>query len=182
MLRVRINWTGITQGYSVWHFLPGEDSSTTAESAADAATAWLTTINTYLSGAQVATVDPEVLQVDVGTGNVEGVFATSQSPVTGTSGANVIPNAANALVRWRTGVFTAGRELRGRTFIPGMTEDENDQFGNLDPAVVTGINAANVTLLGTTDFAIWSPTLGSAATVTSGTTWGEWAVLRSRRD
>jgi hypothetical protein len=47
---------------------------------------------------------------------------------------------------------------------------------------VTGINAANVTLLGTTDFAIWSPTLGSAATVTSGTTWGEWAVLRSRRD
>lgn len=182
MLRVRINWTGTTPGFTVWHFLPNTDDQSAATAAASAATTFLETIDGLYRNSVTAQVDPEVLAVDVGTGNVTGVFPVTAAAQQGDSADAAVPNAAMALIRWRTGVFSSGRELRGRTFIPGLTDTSVDATGNVSAATVTAINAAAATLISSSDFAIWSPTNSSAATVTSGTTWTEFAVLRSRRD
>ena len=182
MLRVRINWTGLNQGFSIFHFLPGTEDETTAQAAADAAGAWCGGVDNGLVPAQLWAIDPEVLQVNVGTGQTEGVFAVTPPDGAGSSPGTAVPNASMVLTRWRTGVFTGGRELRGRTFLPGANIAGSDDDGNINSASLAVFNAAAATLISTSDFAIWGSTTAHAATVVSGTTWSEFAVLRSRRD
>nr|CRY94864.1 hypothetical protein [uncultured prokaryote] len=181
MLRLRINWTGSIQGFTVWHFL-GDDDQTAADAAASAANTFLEAIDGLYRNSVTAAVDPEVFVVNVGTGHVEGTFSVSSFAQAGDSSDAMVPNAAMALIRWRTGVFTSGRELRGRTFIPGLTDTAVDATGNLATAAAGTLQSAADTLVSTSDFAVWGSTTAQAATVTSASVWSEFAVLRSRRD
>lgn len=180
MLRLRINWTGLNQGYSIWHFT-GSDDQTGADDAAAAAAVWLAAVDNFLSVAQGFQVDPEVLVVNPATGQTTGSFGVSSSPGTGADSNNPLPNAAMGLVRWRTGVYNDGRELRGRTFIPGITENSCDANGNLSDTARSAIAAASNDLNDTTDFCVYSPTHHMQATPTNISVWQEFAYLRSRR-
>ena len=164
------------------HFAPPEDDSASAEAAADAATLYLQGVDNFLSNAQLAHVNNEVLVIDESSGQTTGVFTTSQPNITGADTANALPNACMILQQWRTGVFFDGREIRGRTFIPGCTETSSDAAGNLSTAAAAGINTAASALLSSTQFGIYSPLRGVFTEASLSSVWTEFAILRSRRD
>lgn len=178
MIRVRVNWTGLTQGFSVFHF---SDDLANAQTVADATSAWVADTAVVRKTTQLGQVDSEVTQINIATGETEAVATVTSSSSAGNLGGDALPNAAMVLVRWRTGVFNAGRELRGRTFIPGGAVDILDASGNLDPASIALMNTANDDLHQNTDVGIYSPTHSMFATIESSSTWSEFAVLRSRR-
>jgi hypothetical protein len=107
------------------------------------------------------------------------------TPETGVGGssAEALPLTTQLLVRWRTGVFNLGRELRGKTFIPGMIEPSNDVTGAPTSAAVTGFQNAAITFAAdSAGLGIYSRVYNMAATVASVNVWNKWAILTSRRD
>lgn len=180
MLRLAIDFSGVNEGTSIMHFLPAEDDLTAAQAAADAVDDFIVSFLGYVSNAQLAQVNTEVLVVNETTGQTTGVLPVTSQARTGTDAANALPNATMALFRWRTGLFLQGREVRGRTFWPGLTETSNDAQGNFSGAA--DLTADATAFIAASDIAIWSPTRLLASTVTVGTCWDEFAVLRSRRD
>jgi len=104
--------------------------------------------------------------------------------VTGTEGTEKLPPATQGLIEWRTGFFVGGREIRGRTFIPGLSNSSSAANGVPTSTWLTLAAAASTAIIGWTssDFVVYSPTKHQKALVTAGQPWNEWAVLRSRRD
>jgi hypothetical protein len=86
------------------------------------------------------------------------------------------------------------RIVRGRTFVPGMLEDNNFSPGVPGGNFLTVGLAAATALIddATANFVIWSrpfegsetvsPRVGTRHGVVQAEVWSEWAVLRSRRD
>jgi len=166
----------------------------------DLATAWrtfLASLGAQLSVGLTATIDSELLEFDETTGNVTGAGTTTQAPVAFTQVGDKLPPANQLLIRWSTNGIVHNRRVRGRTFLPGMLESENDVNGlpqaSIGTPVTTGLNAFLTTMAGR--LRIWSqpfvadplkptnPTRpGSAHAVTGFTLAPYWAVLRSRRD
>ena len=105
----------------------------------------------------------------------------------GADAGEVLPTTLNGLIRWATGNVVAGRQLKGRTFVPAPVEAENTTGGVVNAAYITGVGTAISALLGAAnaELVIWSrPTperLGSHGTVIGGTVWQQWAVQRGRR-
>lgn len=180
--RVRVEFSGMQGAPWLATHVFQEGAGSAAQAVAAVGTFW---------GAVDATMDNEVNwttltdveSFDAATGNVTAV--TSVTAVTG-SGAlalEALPLASQGLVRWRTGVYVSGREIRGRTFIPGLADSANDN-GNLAASVATTIgNAANALIAdANSQLEIWSRVNGATADVTSASVWSSFAVLRSRRD
>lgn len=182
MLRVRINWTGPASGFSVLHFDGELSTSGAAQAAADAASSWLEDIAPHLADAQAGRVDPEVLEVNISNGQTTGVGTVTSTTWGGTGGNNQVSQASQLLVQWRTGVFAAGRELRGRTFIPGVGAAGSTPGGEVAPATADAIVIASQSLADdAADLGVYSPTRSAFATVATATVWPEFAVLRGRR-
>ena len=131
------------------------------------------------------TVFGEVEVVDPVTGNITGTFSDPDVSNAFTNSADPLPWSSQILIRWRTGVFVAGREIRGRTFLPGFTEAASDN-GQVESGVVSGLQTPVDDLLtaasGAGGLAVYSPTNGQAALVSNGSVWNQFAILRSRRD
>nr|CRY94144.1 hypothetical protein [uncultured prokaryote] len=107
---------------------------------------------------------------------------------TGVGGVGIdgpVSNASMLLLQWRTGNYVDGRELRGRSFIPGLSTTNLVGGEVRDTARVTAANAADALAKSSQGFCIWkrpkegSP--GSIGTVKTGDAWREMAVLRGRR-
>lgn len=126
--------------------------------------------------------EAEVAEVDIATGQVTGIAAVTPQTGTGTPTTDMCPWTTQGLIRWRTGIFVGGREVRGRTFVPGPTEVENTA-GVPAAAYVTALNAAASALIAdaNSDLMVYSKKNRDAVPVLSGSTWSQWAVLRSRR-
>jgi hypothetical protein len=185
MLRVTTEWTSIQGGpyYSTFYF----DGDTEGEGdAAVAAVAdwwgdWVSTINANVD----ATVRGETEIIDPATGQITGTTSAADVAVPMSGSGDMLPLTTQALIRWRTGVFVNGREIRGRTFIPGLEEPANAAgrpLGTLPATVQPRINDFLTASAGGGGLVVYSPTNGQAAFVNSGSMWNQWAVLRSRRD
>lgn len=125
--------------------------------------------------------------MDEQSGQVTGFWSgTGQAVVQGSGTGQAVADATQVLVQWRTGVVRAGREVRGRTFIPGLNA-VNLADGNIGEAYAAAIEQAADTYLTDTSigFGIWSrPTegrVGALVQVASTRVWRELAVLRRRR-
>jgi hypothetical protein len=129
------------------------------------------------------TTQADVDEIESTTGALAGVETTVPVTGTGSSVGDALPAASQALVRWRTGQITAGRELRGRTFIPALVEASNDN-GQLLAASRTMINTAAAALIADVNsgLVIYSRTHNAFHIVQTGTAWTDFAVMRSRRD
>jgi len=90
-------------------------------------------------------VEPVVYTIDSTTGEATGTATTSTTNVVGTSTAELLPPATQGIILWHTGVFTAGRELIGKTFIPALTEDDNTA-GVPSSGMLSGLTTAAVNL------------------------------------
>lgn len=185
VVRIEANITGIGggPGYSRLHFdvadpSPGSTDMDFAE--AGARGMWLELAN-FISNSVTISFPPEALIIDPSTGNATGVTTVDIADVVGGSPDDALPWATQGLVRLRTGVYTGGREARGRTFIAGLTEAASDQ--GRPTSAFTGLTSAvadAVTQGGFSGLCVISK--GVAVPVSTATIWGEWATLRSRRD
>jgi hypothetical protein len=139
----------------------------------------------------------DVADIDHSTGELVQTFGTTPASGSGGSAVEVLPTATQGLHRWTTAGVVVGRRVRGRTFIPGLSETANVN-GVWTSSQRTTVNAAGAALIASaaSEFAIWSrphpgdpdaePPIaaraGTAHIVTSGSTWDRFAVQRSRRD
>lgn len=97
----------------------------------------------------------------------------------------VLPDATQMLIRWKTSAIARGRFLQGRTYLPGLGMSTNDQ-GNVTAGAATAIATAATTFIGSSaGFGIWSRPQGGAGgafhPASSAAVWSEFAVLRKRR-
>lgn len=184
MYRVTTVLSGpLVVGGGISRFYFAETAGTAAQAHAAVVSFW-NAVDEVMSTQVSFTVEGEIEEWDAATGTITGVDNTDPYTATGTATGDPLPPATQGLIRWRTGFYTSGRELRGRTFIPGMTEGNNGSDGK--PAsgvrVVLG-NAANSLRSGAShQLSVYSRTHATAAPVTSSSVWTEWAQLRSRRD
>lgn len=182
MYRVTQVATGVAGSpyYLTGHFVA---SVGTAQQAADAWRALLSGgVATYIAP-MVFSAITDVETVDPATGNTTSITAVTVAAVTFTNADQPLPAATSLLLRWRTGTFIAGREIRGRTNIPRLGELDST-LGVPNSTLTTAWNARIVTLLASAvaELCIYSRAQGAWYSVETGSVWAEWAVLRSRRD
>jgi hypothetical protein len=185
-LRVRTQFLGVTG--SPWlntlNFLGAGSAPTQAE--ADLAVAkvgafWGSVDNLMSTTVTWATLpDVAVIELD---GVQTGAFSTTPATGAGSAADSILPFATQGLLRLLTNFFIGGRQLRGRIFIPGYTEASSN-LGIPVVGATANWTAAGAVLAAATNprLAVWSPTHTSASAVASTSAWGQWAVLRSRRD
>jgi hypothetical protein len=179
MIRVRVNWSGVNEGFSVMHF---GDAIGSAQVAADAVEDWLDDIDASMALGQAMQVDTEVEEVDPATGNILSVANVTTVGKTGAVSGAPVPQVAQALFRWRTGQYINGREVRGRTFVPGLALAATDTQGEIASATVAGLQTAAAAFVTASGIGVWSPANGTFELATSASVWPEFAVMRSRRD
>lgn len=142
-----------------------------------------TALNSVMASATVWQVLPTVETIDPVTGQITQVASASGFNGAGTNGSSALPNQVQGLIQWRSGVYVGGRELRGRTFVPGPTTAASTA-GLPNAAYLTALDTAGDALIADANTAllIWSRAHGQEVTASVSTPWSKFAVLRSRRD
>lgn len=174
-------------------FFDPEGAFGSAQGAIDAVDDFWNAMLATMAAAISYSVLPEVTTIDVSTGEATAVETGTGQTRTGYAAGDVLPPATQGLIRWTTGVFIGGRQIRGRTFIPAQLEANSSAAGAPAGTLVTAAAAAITALNGSTEvFCIYSRPqknsagsiirAGQAAAVNAGSLWDQFAVLRSRRD
>jgi hypothetical protein len=157
---------------------------TNAASAADAVFAFWQALSTVMSSECTFVIERECALIDPATGELTG-FADSgdDRADSGSLTDELLPPATQGLITWKTSAIVEGRRLQGRTFIPGLPESQSSA-GIPATALRTAADTAVTGLLelGPNALVVYSRAHHVADQVTSGQLWGEFAVLRSRRD
>lgn len=182
LYRVQIVATGVAGSpyYTTFHFLGSAGSA--SQAAVDAA-GFYGVVDQYMSSDLTWDLDTVVETIDSSTGNVVGVSDVSPASGSGAASGDMLPPANQGLVRWRTGNYVGGREIRGKTFLPAQMET-NSTSGQPASAMITGVENAALALWSSpnSQLVVYSRTYNAFAPVTASSMWANWAVLRSRRD
>lgn len=177
--RIRVEMTGVPGApYLATHYFNAALAG--AQESADAVQAFWAQLDAQMHSALTWQIESDVAQLDQATGDITELDSVTTAGGAGTGGSVGMPSATQGLIRWRTGQFVGGREIRGRTFVPGMVQANGEEApvpGWMDNAA----SAAN-TLRQEPGFCIWSKTHGLAPGVQVSSVWTQWAVLRTRRD
>lgn len=130
-------------------------------------------------------------EIDEVTGNiVNQVAAAAPAATAGVSASPQLPLQTQGIVQYQTGLFIAGRRLRGRSYIPGMTVGGVTAAGLPTTATLNALAAFNTalgtTILTATNQRVWHrPNAlgagGLSAVVTTRSVNSQFGVLRSRR-
>lgn len=182
MLRIRVAWNvpGGSPGLSTFYF--AGSNQTDATNCSSAVDTLLAAIEPYQDTETTYKVDPTCVAMDESSGAIIGAFGISGTTGAGNVVGESIPFACQALAQLRTNVYVNGREIRGRLFIPGLTESQVTN-GVVSSAALSGLNAAFGALVADADadYVVWSRRNGQDSPVTAVTVWEQLAVLRSRR-
>lgn len=157
--------------------------ATSASAAAVAAAIFWDALKSHMTNNVTMQVLDTVETVDETTGEVTALNETEGVTIVGENGEQNMALATQGLVRFRTGVYVGGREIRGRTFVPGCPISFNND-GVPSTAYVTELSNAADAIIGDagSTLLVYSRTHGQAHAAASGSGWNKWAVLRSRRD
>lgn len=178
--RITTVWTGRPglPGTTTLYF--HEDGVTTADQVDAVKAFWNSLKNNIVTGTNLA-VDGVAEIVESDTGEIVGTDDTGHGGViVGTDSADPLPPTVQGLIQWRSGVYVGGREIRGRTFIGCITETSNT--AGVPNAGTVAAWTGYATTLKAANLAVYSPTKHQWASVSSGSAWSQFAVLRSRRD
>jgi hypothetical protein len=147
---------------------------------------WLDGLATQLSNQVSYAVDLEGRVISEDTGTLVGYWSDTV-PQTGNGdiAEEPVADATQGLVRWGTAGFVAGRNVRGRSFIPGLATNRLTS-GNMSTTAISGFASAAAALVtSASGLVVWSrPTdsrPGSMHLVSSSSVSAELAVLRRRR-
>nr|CRY96281.1 hypothetical protein [uncultured prokaryote] len=182
MLRVRTVFTGPpgTPWLSTMYFdsSDGGDAPAATARVADFWDACAVKIFTSVN----ITVQPEVAILN-SAGELTGIAAGTVHNVSGTGSGDPLPWATQGLIIWDTNVFTDGRQVIGKTYVPGLTEG-NATGGVLNGTGQSALLGAATGLLASDSpaFAVFSRKHSTINDVVAGRVDTQFAVLRSRRD
>lgn len=179
--RVRTEFVGVQGAPWLSTMLFGTVNS--AQQSVNAVGAFWSAVDAAIATAVTWRTLPDVDEIDVD-GNLIGVESTTVQTAGGALAGDRLPHATQALITWRTGAIIGGRELKGRTFIPGIGESHNSADGTLSSGLISILQAAGDALIADVNsaFTIWSPTHAQVRLATVASVRDQWAVLRSRRD
>lgn len=182
MWRVTTTFTGLpgTPWINQLHF---DSSVGNAQDAVDAAgTFWDSCAGSNMANGLVIATEPDVDVVDEVTGDKIGVISTTPAVSGGTGISDPLPFANQVLIRLRTGVYVAGREIVGKIFIPAILE--SNSTGLVGSSLRTFYNGVAQALIDDVNctLVVWSKKNGEAVPAVSPSTSNQFAVLRSRRD
>jgi hypothetical protein len=190
VMRVRSDWTGGagTPYVSTMYF--AGTGALLAQDAVNAVVAFWNGIGDRIAAVTDVSVSPEVFVVNEVNGETTALHNTTPGTVTTTAAGEVMATAVQGLVRWTTGTYLNGRQIRGRQFLPSPTETDSTT-GRPSSTYVTDVNANAATLVGLGILGVWRrPKFNAEGTLTrdgafilanGSSCWTEWAVLRSRR-
>lgn len=182
LYRIKTVFTGVAGSpyYNTLYFLGSAGSA--SQAAADVAGFW-GTVDGFIKNSLTWDIDTDVEVIESSTGNIVSVVGVSPASGTGGDSGDMLPPATQALIRWRTGDFVGGREIRGKTFVPAITENQSTA-GQPAGTLITALENAAAALVGSPNaqLVVYSRKNKAFATVSSGSAWGQFAVLRSRRD
>jgi hypothetical protein len=196
MYRVRNVFSGL-QGapYLATHYL--DAAGGTAQQAVDAVGTFWTAIDANLDSELTWRTEGVVDSINEANGDLVSSTATTSATGTGGTVGPVLPFASQGLIRWTTAGIVAGRRVKGRTFVPGVTELGVDN-GVMLASVISQFNVQAAAYIGdlTSVPVVWArpfagnpladpPQPARAGTmhpITGADTWNQLAVLRSRRD
>jgi hypothetical protein len=183
MIRVTTEFGGVTGTPWVSQmYFAGSDAAAAAGASSDVSVFW-TNLEDRIEDSVTYVVSGEVPSIDPATGDIIEVHFVTSNSGSGSATGDPLPRANQGLIRWRTGIYLSGREVRGRTFVPGPVEIDSGANGVPTPTYVSDLAAAANTLVGlTSDLGVWSPTHGVFHVATGSSAWNQFAVLRSRRD
>lgn len=184
MLRVITRITGFLGGPWVnVTYWSGADTAPGAIAANAAIGVFWNAVRASMSTQCTFATDPIVAQMDAATGTRTANYPVTVITNPGLDAGDPLPPATQGLIRLRSGVFVAGREVRGRINVPGLTEPSSTN-GRPTAGLLTTLNTAASTLNGATspDLSVWSRAHGVTQAVTTTDTWTDFAIRRSRRD
>lgn len=191
ILRVQSVWSGWSgaPGYTNFHFSGTIGSVDAASSFAAVSEFWETVAGSLAPGLSIR-VSPTVEMLDDQTGELIEYEDVEDSATWGSAGSSTGWSAATgAVINWMTNTVSAGRRVRGRTFLVPLSGNSYDDAGTLTPTVLGRIRGAASDLIaadGAQELVVFSrPRAGGtgvAAPVTSARVPDMAAVLRSRRD
>lgn len=179
--KVRTIWTGGPGGQLVsTHYF--DTAGGTATQAVTAVGAFWTALKSSIVDDLTYATDTAVFEIDEATGQPIGLQSVASSTAVCTQSGDPLPFMTQAVCQWRTGTFINGREIRGRTFIPGMSET-NATNGVPVAGLQTTVNTAAAALIADANstLQVYSLTHHNAQPAVSGTMWSQFGVLRSRR-
>lgn len=186
MFEVLTRWSGsysAEEMVTVMYF----DESVAVDFARDALADLWQAVGPLLHSSYTWTIDQTGRIMTAETGKTTALW-TDPLVRTGVGGVGIdgpVSNASMLLLQWRTGDYVDGRELRGRSFVPGLSTTNLVGGEVRDTARATAANAADALAKSDQGFCIWrrpkdgSP--GSTRPVQTGNAWREMAVLRGRR-
>lgn len=184
MLRIRTVFTGVagTPYYSNLYSQAGDDADSAAAACAAVGDFWSTFRPSWNAMLRYE-VQADVAVINPATGGLTGAVVGQSATGIGTGVGEFLPLFTQLLIGWNTGVVSGGRFVRGKCFVPGFLEINNDGNGRPDsPLKNLALTAALKIVNSDSDFVVWSRKNGTTAPITSTQINGAWAVLRSRRD
>lgn len=180
MKRVRANWIGVPGSPYVTNMYFGDSAD--AQECVDHFGEFLVIISAIVVNEAAWSIEPDVATVDPVTGDVTASVTVDGVNGQGVSTEEILPPSQQVLIRWNTGAYISGRQLRGRTFVPALGDDVNVS-GNVDPTYRTSLITTITTWLGAGPVPlIWSKANAETRQVLSVDVWEQFAILRSRRD
>jgi hypothetical protein len=181
LLRIRTITSGIPGSpFLTTHYFDSLFSN--ANSAADAVQLFWEGLVDVISVECSMDVELDVATIDPTTGAITDMEPGAAHHISGGANGELASAATQGLMRLNTGVVAGGRVLKGRLFIPGVTEGS----GAAAPfsTYQTVVEDAGTAVIDDEDsqWVVWSKVNGVYAAVQAATCWNQYAVLRSRRD
>jgi hypothetical protein len=196
MYRVTTTFSGVPVAGGGVNRLYFSTGGGTAQQAATAVVTWWNGVKDVIDDGLTMTVSSTVDTVNIENGDLEGQDAVTGSVITGTASEDPLPPQIQGVVRLLTGSFSHGSQIRGRIYIPGLTEGDtlggtwqSTRAGLVTTAAAALIASANAELVVWRRPIVFNPPTetrdsrdGEFAGVTSAALWEKFASLRSRRD
>lgn len=182
MFRVRTQLVGGAGGAQVntlyFSSFPGR---TAAASALAAANFWGNLVGAMTSE-YTAITEADVYTLDDATGTITGSTTVTSYTLPGTNAGDPLPWMTQGLISWNSGLYVAGRLVKGRTFVPGPSELHNTD-GVPNSTYTDALETAISDLLADADaeLFIWSRKNGDTYPVIGGSVGTVWSYLSSRR-
>lgn len=153
-----------------------------ADDACNAVGEFWDAIKGHLSVYVTADIQADVAVINSSNGGIESIAPGIAESITGTASGEPLPPATQGLIRFRTGQYLNGREVRGRMFIPGVPEA--DSVGGPTTGYTGALQIASEAMRVGDNFSQWIFSRKNFQTypVSSTSVWGKFAVLRGRRD
>jgi len=180
---VKVTFTGGPSGdwYSSMHFDHTLGSST--QDSVDTVKAFWDALKAKMTNLLVIHIDPVVTQLDPVTLEPIGLDTVTGYTINCSGSTDALPFQTQGCILWNTGVWIGGRQVRGKTYIPGITEAENDQPGVPGAGMLSAMATAAAAVVTPVDGVpvVASRTHGGAIPISAAQVSLKWALLRSRR-